>query len=136
MSYVRRVLGSLAVSLLLAGCGGSHHALRLRGSPYLGLACSRVAVHRCDRVGLAVWLAHPATGVTAVADGISVRLRTHSDGSGRYSRHLFWQGFFRDPRASQLADRARSIPIRVSVTAPDGSVSAGTRTIYVSEGYG
>jgi hypothetical protein len=136
MSSVRRVLGALAVSLLLAGCGGSHHALRLRRSPYFGLACSRVAVHRCDRVGLAVWLARPATGVTAVADGVSVRLRTHSRGTGSYRRHLFWQGFFRDPRASRLADHSHSIPIRVSVTAPDGSVSTGTRTIYVSEGYG
>jgi hypothetical protein len=136
MSYVRRVLGALAVTLLLAGCGGSHGALRLRGSPYLGLACSRVAVHRCTRVGLAVWLAHPATAVTAVADGVSVRLRTHSGGTGSYRRHLFWQGFFRDPRAPRLADRSRSISIRVRVTAPDGSVSAGTRTVSVSEGYG
>jgi hypothetical protein len=136
MSYVRRVLGAFAVSLLLTGCGGSHHALRLRRSPYLGLACNRAAVHQCDRVGLAVWLAHPATGVTAVADGVSVRLRTHSGSTGSYRRHVFWQGFFRDPRAPWLADRSRSIPIRVRVTAPDGSVSAGTRTVHVSEGYG
>ena len=136
MSYVRRVLGAFAVSLLLAGCGGSQHALRFRVRAYLGLACNRVAVHRCDRVGLAVWLAHPATGVTAIADGVSVRLRPHSGGTGSYRRRLFWQGFFRDPRAPRLADRSRSIPIRVRVTALDGSVSTGTRTVSVSEGYG
>ena len=102
----------------------------------LGLACDRVAVHRCERVGLAVWLARPASGVTAVADGISVRLRTHSGGTGRYRRRLYWQGFFHDPRAQTLADSSRSVPLRVRVTAPDGSVSAGTRTVFVSEGYG
>ena len=133
---MRRFLGAFAVGLLLAGCGGAHHALRLRRSPYLGLACNRAAVHQCDRVGLAVWLAHPATGVTAVVDGVSLRLRTHSGGTGSYRRHVFWQGFFRDPRAPGLADRPRSIPIRVRVTALDGSVSAGTRTVQVSEGYG
>jgi hypothetical protein len=133
---VRRVVGVLAVSGLLAGCGGSHHALRLRGSPYLGLACDRVTVPGCDRVGLAVWLAHRAIGVTAVVDGVSVRLRTHSGGTGSYRRQLFWQGFFRDPRAQRLADTSGSTPIRVSVTAPDGSISAGTRTVHVSEGYG
>jgi hypothetical protein len=133
---VGRFLGALAIGLMLAGCGGSHHALRLHRSPYLGLACKRVASHRCDRVGLAVWLVRPATGVTAVADGISVRLRTRSGGTGAYRRFLYWKGFFHDPRAARLADRSRSIPIRVSVTARDGSASTGTRTVRVSQGYG
>jgi hypothetical protein len=136
MSYVRRVLGALAISGLLAGCGGSHQGLRLGRDPYLGLACDRVSAPRCDRVGLAVWLAHPARRVSAVADGISVRLRTHSGGTGPYRRQLFWQGFFRDPRAQQLAAASGSIPIRVTVTAPDGSISVVTRTVYVSEGFG
>jgi hypothetical protein len=73
--------------------------------------------------------------VTAVVDGVNVRLRTRS-GTGSYRRRLFWQGFFLDPRAQRLADASRSIPIRVSVTKFDGSVSSGTPTVYVSEGYG
>jgi hypothetical protein len=73
--------------------------------------------------------------VTAVVDGVHVRLRTRS-GSGSYRRRLFWQGFFLDARAQHLADASRSIPIRVRVTTRDGSVSTGTPTVDVSEGYG
>ncbi len=126
----------LAVIGLLAGCGGSHEALRLHRAPYLGLACDRTTVHRCDRLGLAVWLVHPASGISAVVDGVRVRLRTHSGGSGPYGSHLYWQGFFRDPHAQQLANNSKSIPVRVRVTAPDGSTSAETRTVHVSKGYG
>ena len=82
MSCMRYVVGALVISGLLAGCGGSRHAVGLAREPYAGLACTRVSVHRCSRVGLAVWLARPARVVTAVADGVSVRLRTHSGGTG------------------------------------------------------
>jgi hypothetical protein len=133
---VRRLVGALAIGSLLAGCGGSHQALRLRRGPYVGLACERVSVQRCDRVGLAVWLANPAGSVTAVADGVRVRLRSRSGGTGSYRRRLFWQGFFRDPRAHWLADASGSIAVQVTVTAPDRSISAATRTVHVSEGYG
>ena len=122
---------------LVVGCGGSqHNALRLDREPYVGLSCKRVSVHRCGRVGLAVWLARPARDVTAVADGVGVRLRTQTGGTGSYRRQLYWQGFFRDPRAQRLADASGSIPIRVTVTAPGGSVSGVSRTVYVSKGYG
>lgn len=136
MSFVRRILSALTISGLLAGCGGSHHGLRLGRDPYVGLACDRVSAHRCDRVGLAVWVAQPARRVSAVADGISVSLRTRSGRTGPYSRQLFWQGFFRDARAQQLAAASGSIPVRVSVIALDGSISTGTRTVHVSKGYG
>lgn len=132
---VTRVFGVIAVSALLVGCGGSRHAMRLTTSPYLGLACDNATLLRCDRVGLAIWLAQPARSVAAVVDGVNVRLRTHS-GTGSYRRELFWQGFFTDRRAQGLADASRSIPIRVRVTTLDGSVSAATPTVYVSEGYG
>jgi hypothetical protein len=132
---VRRVVCTLAV-IGLAGCGGSHHALRLRGDPYLGLACDRVTAQRCNRIGLAVWLVHPGSGVTALVDGVSVRLHTASRGTGSYRHERFWQGFFRDPHAQQLADNSKSVPVRVSVTAPDGSTFTETRTVDVSEGYG
>jgi hypothetical protein len=85
---------------------------------------------------VAVWLAHPASGISAVVDGVHVRLRTHSGGSGPYRSHRYWQGFFRDPRGQRLADTSASVAIRIRVTATDGSVSALTRAVYVSEGYG
>jgi hypothetical protein len=74
--------------------------------------------------------------VTVVADGRRFRLHTRSGGTGSYRRRLFWQAFFSDPRAKRIADASGSISIRVVVTAPDGSTSAGTRTVHVSEGYG
>lgn len=135
MSCVRRLVGALAVTSLLAGCGGSHPALRLRGT-YLGLTCNSATITRCDRLGLAVWLLRPASNATAVVDGVSVHLRSHSGGTGRYRRWLFWQGFFRDPHAQRLANASDSIPVHLKVTAPSGSISAGTRTTFVSSGYG
>jgi hypothetical protein len=59
-------VGALAVVGLLSGCGGSHEALQLHRVPYFGPACDRTTVHRCDRGGLAVWLVHPASGISAV----------------------------------------------------------------------
>lgn len=135
--YVRRVVCALVVIVMvLVGCGGgSDNAIRLRNS-YLGLACDRVTAHRCARVGLAVWLMHRASAVTARVDGVSVRLHSHAGGTGRYGHQRFWQGFFRDTRAQRLADNSRSILIRVRMIAPDGSVSTASRTVPVSEGYG
>jgi hypothetical protein len=136
MGYVRLVAGALLVSGLLAGCGGSHRAARLHGSPFLGLACKRATGNGCRRLGLAVWLARPATSVTAVVDGVTVPLRTHAGGSGRYRVRLYWQGFFHDPHAQRLADASARIPIRVRVTAPGGSVESATRHVRVSTGFG
>ena len=107
----------------------------MRGT-YLGLTCDSATIARCNRVGLAVWLFRPARSATAVVDGVSVHLRSKPGGTGRYGHWLFWQGFFRDPRAQRLANASESIPIRLSITAPGGSVSAGTRTVFVSPGYG
>jgi hypothetical protein len=136
MRSVRRLVGVLAVTGVLAGCGGAHHTLRLGRNPYLGLACRATKVHECNRVGLAVWTAHPVSAVTAVVDGVSVRLRTRSAGTGSYGGRLFWQGFFHDPRAQRHADASASIPVRITLTASDGSISAATRTVFVSQGYG
>lgn len=134
---MRGISGVLVVAVaLLAGCGGSHAALRLARAPYLGLAsCGHTSAGRCERLGFAVWLPRPARK-TAVVDGVSVRLRPHSGGGGAYRGRLFWQGFFRDPRARQLAQRSAFVPVQVRVTAPDGSISAGLRRVEVSGGYG
>jgi hypothetical protein len=78
----------------------------------------------------------PASGVTARVDGVSIRLHTHSGGTGSYRHQRFWQGFFQDTRAQRLADNSSSMVIRVRMTAPDGSASAASRTVSVSEGYG
>jgi hypothetical protein len=78
----------------------------------------------------------PANGVTAIVDGVSVHLHTHSGGTGSYRHQRFWQGFFRDTRVQRLADNSSSIMILVRMAAPDGSISTASRTVSVSEGYG
>jgi hypothetical protein len=133
---MRAVFAAGAVVALLVGCGQSHHALRLPRDPYLGLACDSATVLRCGRVGLAVWLAHPASNVIAIVDGGDVRLRTGRAGTGAYQPRLFWQGFVADPSAQGLADASRSILVRVRVTMHDGSILDANPTVYVSEGYG
>jgi hypothetical protein len=42
------------------------------GGAYLGVACGNVTT--CDRVGVAVWLTHPASEVDATLAGVHVRL--------------------------------------------------------------
>jgi hypothetical protein len=74
--------------------------------------------------------------VSAVVDGLTVRMRTRRGGTGRYRHGLFWQAFFRDPRAQRLADASESIAVRVRVSAFNASVRAGTRIVLVSPGYG
>ena len=134
---MRGLVGALAIAGLLAGCGGSHFALRLRRAPYLGLAaCGRTAAHRCNRIGVAVWLQQPASAVTAVVDDVPVALRTHAGGSGSYRKHLFWQGIFQDPHVQRLTEASAPIPIRLRVSATNGSVSVRTRAVLIHRGYG
>jgi hypothetical protein len=133
---MRAVFVAAAVVALLVGCDGSSHALRLPRDPYLGLRCHYPVVLRCGRAGLAVWLGRPARSVTATVDGHDFRLRTRSGGTGSYRRGLFWHGVFPDPNAQKFADASRSILVRVSVIANDGSTGDAKAVVYVSEGYG
>jgi hypothetical protein len=130
----------VAAAALLVGCDGSGHALRLPRDPYLGLRCYNPKVLRCDRVGLAVWLARPARNVTAVVDGHDVVLRTRAGGTGSYRRGLFWEGVFADPGAQRIADAfgsaAGSVTVRLRVVANDGSIDNTNSTVPLSEGYG
>lgn len=43
-------------------------------APYMGVACGIANSIACDRVGLAIWLRHPALDVTATIAGRSFRL--------------------------------------------------------------
>lgn len=49
----------------------------LSRSPYLGVSCRIPNSIACDRVGLAVWLKHPAVSVTAKINGAEVALNSY-----------------------------------------------------------
>jgi hypothetical protein len=97
-------------------------------------------VLRCGRVGLAVWLAQRARGVTAIVNGHDVVLHTRAGGTGSYRRGLFWEGIFADPSAQQIADdfgsASGSVSVRLRVAENDGSVGNANSTVPLSEGYG
>jgi hypothetical protein len=78
-----------AASLGLSGVGRQCHATAIRrrpdlcaatarrllaGPPYMGVSCPTPNSVACDRVGLAVWLRHPAKHVSARIDGRPIEL--------------------------------------------------------------
>jgi hypothetical protein len=130
-------LAVVAAVVVAAGCGSSPQHASLPREPSLGLRC-RPDTYPCQRIGLAVWLAHPAQLVDATVDGHSVRLRTRP-GAGSYAKGRFWQGVFRDVRAEEFAEHfpkrlhveIREIRVRVRngselVANADPIVSAGS----------
>jgi hypothetical protein len=71
---------SVLVSAVSLGLG-------LVRAPFVGVSCPRPNVTTCGRVGIAVWLAHPAQEVDATLGGHRVRLRLLNAPSG------MWIGF-------------------------------------------
>lgn len=62
--------------------------------PYLGLACRLPNAVACDRVGLAVWLRHPAVSVTAAIAGRGLTLDDPEwSGGARTGRRTLFAGF-------------------------------------------
>jgi hypothetical protein len=68
----------------------SAFALGFSQPPSVGVACLRPNVTTCGRIGIAVWLAHPARSVSATVQDQSIRLTP--PGPGR--RHpAYWSGY-------------------------------------------
>ena len=91
MGCVRNAAAIALMCAGLAGCGSpaADTAPRderlLSRAPYLGVACPEANSIACDRVGLAVWLRHAATSVTATINGRALRLRAgRPDGRGAW----------------------------------------------------
>jgi hypothetical protein len=82
----------------------------LAKAPYMGVACPVANSIACDRVGLAIWLRHPATTVTATIAGRPLILDGPSpDGRGPPTRTAF-AGFL----------QPAGIVTRLHVTPDDG----------------
>ena len=119
----------------------------LRRAPYTGVACPRANSIACDRVGLAVWLAQPAAGVSARLDGRPVVLSAAHLG-GR--PHTDWIGYLRpagllDGALRITPDRGRThwegahpkrVRLVVDVLRRDGSAVRTQTTVPLSPGWG
>lgn len=67
----------------------------LAQAPYMGVSCPVANSIACDRVGLAVWLRHPATSVTATIAGRLLNLDdpTWAPGHPRHGARTAFTGF-------------------------------------------
>jgi hypothetical protein len=118
----------ILAALALGGCGGGDRdgpqerrpradpvAAKdvFRQGPYLGVSCPAANSIGCDRVGLAVWLKHPAESVTAEIGGRELAL---DDPDASRSPRLF-AGFLQD---AGLTKREGPLALRVSGDYWDG----------------
>jgi hypothetical protein len=67
----------------------------LAKAPYMGVSCPVANSISCDRVGLAVWLRHPADAVTAMIAGrrLSLDYPTWAPGQARRGARTAFTGF-------------------------------------------
>jgi hypothetical protein len=67
----------------------------LAKAPYMGVSCPLANSIACDRVGLALWLRHPATSVTATIAGRPLNLDdpTWAPGHPRHGARTAFTGF-------------------------------------------
>ena len=122
----------------------------LAGSPFVGVACRVPNSIACDRVGLAVWLRHPAISVSATIDGRTLRLdnATWSGPTHRGRRSMF-AGFLRPVGLVNMLHLASGAgPVRwlgndapspqVTLRIDDGNsrVSVTRVNVYLSAGWG
>ena len=76
--------------------------------PYLGVACPQANSIACDRVGLAVWLKHPAVRVVATIEGRPLRLHAgRPDGRGAWYRGYLQPAGLLDGPLKVTPDRGR-----------------------------
>lgn len=105
----------------------------LARDPYLGVAC-REPANTCGRIGVAVWLAGPATRVDATLLDREVRLSTSQAGTGAYGYRRYWTGFI-DLAPAKVKPGTYDVRIRITVAAA-GTTAHFTRLVYLSAGWG
>jgi hypothetical protein len=131
----------------MARPAGGAPALLAR-SPYLGVACPRANSIRCDRLGLAVWLARPATAVSATIVGRPLRLHrgwAAGHGTRAWTGYLQPAGLLADGPLRITPDRGRffwqgshpkRVRVEVRVHSPGGAVRVRSRCVWLAAGWG
>jgi hypothetical protein len=130
------VLVAVCASVLTSATVGAAQRLsapRLARSPYLGVACPKPA-NSCGRIGVAVWLAAPATSIDVTLLGRKVHLSTSHSGTGAYGYRRHWTGFIHLPPA-QVRPGTSDVRVRISVVGGGTTVNF-TRFAYLSAGWG
>jgi hypothetical protein len=117
-------------------------------APYLGVACPQANSIRCDRLGLAVWLARPATAVSATIAGRPLRLHrgwAAGHGARAWTGYLQPAGLLGDGPLRITPDRGRffwqgSHPKRVRVVVrvrgPGGAMRVRSLDVWLAAGWG
>jgi hypothetical protein len=112
----------------------------------VGVACHTPNSIACDRVGVAVWLRRPAARVAVTVNGLGVRLRLTSRGSGSG----WWEGFLQpagllDGPLRVTPDHGRyywqgfhprNVHVVVKITRAVGNVDRASATVPLGPGWG
>jgi hypothetical protein len=156
---MRRAGVIVVAALVLGSCGGDGERVAIRDgekgrplvfkvAPYMGVACRTPNSIRCDKIGLAVWIATRAERLTAAIEGRAVKMKRTAPAAGRGQR---WEGFLRpagiiDGRLEVQPDQGRyrwygnnPAPVgSVRLIAFYGDGSRATRSVRVtlSPGWG
>jgi hypothetical protein len=112
--------------------------------PSVGVACPRANSIACDRVGVAIWLRRPAVRVTAVVNGLRLRLRAPRTRTGWWEGYLQPAGLL-DGALRVTPDRGtrswqgthpRSAIVAVTATRRSGATERATTVVALRAGWG
>lgn len=118
---------SLTLALALTGSGAGYTLFRASSppprstpaavprlfasqAPFIGVACRWANSIRCGRIGIAVWLRHPADSVTATLNGKQVLLRDETVRGGQVVTYIGYVHI--SPRALRLPTTWQGAPMR------------------------
>lgn len=125
--------------MVVAASALSMFVLGLSRPPMIGVACHQANSTSCGRVGIAVWLDHPATAVRAKLGGALIRL--HAGGLGGRGP-TYWEGYvhlsastLRLPAYWYGADPPRYLRLRLRITYPS-RVATGAVRLRLNAGWG
>lgn len=115
-------------------------SLGLAQQPWMGVACSgQPNITTCGRVGIGVWLRHPAASVNATVAGVHVKL--HPGGFGGPGP-TYWEGYphlnlhrLGLPRSWAGERPIKILKLRLTVRYPH-RVATGTITVQLRAGWG
>jgi hypothetical protein len=147
-------------AMLVAGCGarssagGDAHPIGTATAPVrplftrepeVGVACPGMPNSiACDRVGVAVWLARPAVGMTATVEGQPLRLRRPHTAGGWWEGYLQPAGLL-DGALRVHPDRGRSYwqgshprdaHLTLRIMRASGAIDPASATVALRPGWG
>jgi hypothetical protein len=165
---MRPLLWSAALILAIGvGCRGDDEATTstdslpeavaadevIRGTPYMGIACSSPDALSCDRVGVSVRLTEPAHRVTATLGGTQFALddpaysgKLRNGESRRFAGYLRPAGLRKPGSLHVLGqrrsgrdrwlDRPSKLPVTITIERKNGSTQTTSTKVWLAPGWG